>query len=366
MMNIRHSISTSTCHRLAVGLSAIGLVVLASCSARDLGSRPIESDSQTESKHEAIAAVIEGRAITFDELHEHMKDQFLSEFLRQPEDRQFEMREIAVRDLVQKHVMEIEAQKQAKTSQELLDEIAKSVAEPTIDEIAEWFSKNQTQLRGAKLENVAGSIAELMLTERRTKAMSAYLDPKIKALSWRMVLMPPRIELEVTRLIRGSTDAPVTIMTFSDYQCPYCVRAEPILAEILERYPDQVRLVHRHFPLDTIHAFARPAAEASMCADEQGKFWEYHDGIFGRQRKLGEADFAGIASSIGLDTDAFILCREERRYKDYVESDFVAGREAGVTGTPSFFLNGIKLKGARNVDELSHYVDLELGRIEQD
>jgi protein-disulfide isomerase len=153
-------------------------------------------------------------------------------------------------------------------------------------------------------------------------------------------------------------------MAFSDYQCPYCVRSEPVLAEVLERYPDQVRLVHRHFPLDNIHPFARPAAEASMCADEQGKFWEYHDGIFARRGKLEDGSFAEIGSAVGLDADEFDSCIRERRYKDFVEADFAAGREAGVTGTPSFFLNGIALKGARSVDELSRYVDLELARIQ--
>jgi predicted DsbA family dithiol-disulfide isomerase len=294
-----------------------------------------------------------------------MKDQFLEEFLRQPESRQFEMRETAVRDFVQRRVIEDEANKQGKTSQELLDEIANGVPEPTIEEITSWYTENQSRLRGAKLEDVASSIKELILKERQAKAMSDFLDPKLEALSWKIVISPPRNELEATRLVRGPVDAPVTIMTFSDYQCPYCVRSEPVLAEVLERYPDQVRLVHRHFPLDNIHPFARPASEAAMCAEEQGKFWEYHDGIFALQGRLGDDSLAVIASSIDLDADAFSLCIEERRYKDFVEADFVAGQEAGVTGTPSFFLNGIKLKGARNSDELSRYVDLELARIEE-
>ena len=102
-----------------------------------------------------------------------------------------------------------------------------------------------------------------------------------------------------------------------------------------------------------------------MCADEQDRFWEYHDGIFARRGRLEDGSLAEIASDIGLDTDVFSLCIEERRYKNFVEADFVAGQAAGVTGTPSFFLNGIKLKGARNADELSRYVDLELARIEE-
>lgn len=100
-----------------------------------------------------------------------------------------------------------------------------------------------------------------------------------------------------------------------------------------------------------------------MCADEQGKFWEYHDGIFARKGKLAEGSFVEIGSEIGLDPDAFSSCVDERRYKDFVEADFAAGSDAGVTGTPSFFLNGIALKGTRDADELSRHVDLELARI---
>jgi len=373
MMNDRDSISThvsrddTTIAMLAITLASIGLLLLAGCSPRNRAPSLLDAGRTSptgEPRDEGVAVIIEGRAITISEVDEHIKDQFLEEFLQQPADRQFEMRETAVRDLVQRRVIEDEAKKQGKTSQELLDEIANGVPEPTLEEITSWHTENQSRLRGAKLEDVAGSIKELMLKERRAKAMSDFLDPKLEALSWKIVITPPRNELEATRLVRGHADAAVTIMTFSDYQCPYCVRSEPVLAEVLERYPDQVRLVHRHFPLDNIHPFARPASEAAMCADEQGRFWEYHDGIFARRGRLEDGSLAEIASDIGLDTDAFSLCIEERRYKDFVDADFVAGQAAGVTGTPSFFLNGIKLKGARNADELSRYVDLELARIE--
>ena len=369
-MNTCNSISTlvfrnDTSHAMrAITLASIALLVSVGCSPRDLVPSSIDAGPPTASKGEGIAVIIEGRAITISEVHEHMQDQFLEEFLRQSEERQFEMRESAVRDLVQETIIENEARKQGKTSQELFDEIANGFPEPTIEEVSDWYSKNQSRLRGAKLEDVASAIKEVIIKERRAKAISDFLDPKLDALSWRMVLTPPRKELETTRLVRGSADAAVTIMAFSDYQCPYCVRAEPVLAEVLERYPDQVRLVHRHFPLDNIHPFARPAAEASMCADEQGKFWEYHDGIFARRGKLEDGSFAEIGSAVGLDVDAFDSCIRERRYKDFVEADFAAGREAGVTGTPSFFLNGIALKGARSADELSRYVDLELARIQ--
>ena len=102
-----------------------------------------------------------------------------------------------------------------------------------------------------------------------------------------------------------------------------------------------------------------------MCADEQGKFWEYHDAIYALAGKLQADSLAQIGESLGLDLKSFGGCIEERRYEDFVNADFAAGREAGVTGTPAFFVNGIALKGARDADELSRYVDQELERIAQ-
>ena len=101
-----------------------------------------------------------------------------------------------------------------------------------------------------------------------------------------------------------------------------------------------------------------------MCADEQGKFWEFHDAIFARGGQLSEASFAEIGSELGLDSEALGSCMSERRYSEFVQNDFDAGREAGVTGTPAFFVNGVALKGARNADELSAIVDSELARIQ--
>jgi protein-disulfide isomerase len=153
-------------------------------------------------------------------------------------------------------------------------------------------------------------------------------------------------------------------MVFSDYQCPYCVRSEPVLAEVLSRYPDSVRLIHRHFPHDSILPFARPAAEAAMCAEEQGKFWEFHDGIFALNGRLDASSFLAIGADLDLDPGALGECLEERRYEKFVQEDLLAGQAAGVTGTPAFFVNGIAMKGARDADDLSRVVDSELARIQ--
>ncbi|MCR9094346.1 MAG: DsbA family protein [bacterium] len=310
-----------------------------------------------------VALVLDGREITVDELHAHMQKQFLDELLRQPESELFELRENAARDLVQRHVIDAAAAEEGLSPEALLEKVTSTVPETTVEQVTAWYTENQSRLRGARLEDVAPQIKDMLDNEAKARAWGEYIGPRLEALEWRFALTPPRVDLEATRLVRGPAEAPVTIMTFSDYQCPYCIRSEPVLAEVLERYPEDVRLVHRHFPLDSIHPQARPAAEAAMCADEQGRFWDYHDAIFARSGRLEADSFAEIGRELDLDLDALGQCMGERRYQAFVQTDFEAGEAAGVTGTPAFFVNGIALKGARDADEISRVIDSELARI---
>jgi protein-disulfide isomerase len=331
------------------------------------GSEPSEASVESGSASEggsAVALVLEGQTVTIDELHAHMQEKFLEEFLKQPDDQVYELHENAIRDLVQRHVIDAAAADRGLTPEALFEEITGNVAEPSVQDVTDWYSQNESRLRGARLEDVAAQIKDLLANEARGEAWASFVGPRVDALDWQMVLEPPRQELVATRLVRGDNEAPVTIMAFSDYQCPYCIRSEPVLAEVLARYPENVRIIHRHFPLDSIHPFARPASEAAMCADEQGKFWEFHDAIFARQGRLEAESFAEIGEELALDLDALGSCMEERRYEAFVQADFVAGQAAGVTGTPAFFINGIPLKGARDADDLSRVVDSELARIE--
>ena len=361
----RHSSSA----RNAVFATAIAICIslmlaLSGCGREAQPPGSVDAGPSERSTDDAVAIVIDGREITVAEVNEHMKNQFMEEFSRQSDDKQFELRENAARDLIQSIVIGAEAKKRGISTDELFAEIADSASPPTDEEVATWYSQNHSRLRGALLEDVSSQIKQHLTNERQVQALEDFLDPRLEAMSMRMVLSPPRKVLDATRLARGPVDAPITIITFSDYQCPYCILAEPVLTEVLSRYPERVRVVHRHFPLDSIHPFARPAAEAAMCAEEQGKFWEYHQAIFDLNGKLVEGSLAGIGSSLGLDREKLSSCIEERRFKDFVEADFAAGREAGVTGTPSFFINGITFTGSRDADEMSRQIDRELARIE--
>ena len=118
---------------------------------------------------------------------------------------------------------------------------------------------------------------------------------------------------------------------FSDYQCPYCSRAEPVVQQVLERYPSQVRFVFRHFPLERIHPLARGAAEAAACANEQGQFWEFHGKLFASEAKLDAESLQQYASDLGLDLRSSRPCVEERRFQADIEADLAARQQAGVS-----------------------------------
>lgn len=156
----------------------------------------------------------------------------------------------------------------------------------------------------------------------------------------------------------GPADARITIVEYSDFQCPYCkMFYENTYIRLRQRYGDQVRFVFRDFPLDSIHPQARPAAEAAQCAHEQGKFWEYHDVIFANQQALQPQDLKRYAQQLGLDTEKFNNCVDTRKYQASVEADFQDGVRRNVTGTPTFFINGQVLVGAQPFESFQTLID---------
>lgn len=170
---------------------------------------------------------------------------------------------------------------------------------------------------------------------------------------------PAPVDITVTSddHIRGNPDAPITIVEWSDLQCPFCSRFHPTVQQALTEYGDDVRWVYRHFPLDSIHPQARPAAEASECAAEQGKFWEFTDAMFAQQDKLGPAFYTETAASLGLDAAQFDTCVTSRQYEAKVRSQESAGLAAGVRGTPGSFVNGIELGGAVPYAQIKAVID---------
>lgn len=162
--------------------------------------------------------------------------------------------------------------------------------------------------------------------------------------------------------VRGNKNASVTLIEFSDFECPFCGRFEPTVNQALAEYGDKIRLVYKHFPLESIHPQARPAAEASECAAEQGKFWEYHDELFKNQDRLTNAYYGELAKQLGLDVNKFNTCVTSGKGKAKVDADYQQGIQAGVQGTPHTLVNGIAVSGAVPYASLKAQIDAALAQ----
>lgn len=163
--------------------------------------------------------------------------------------------------------------------------------------------------------------------------------------------------------VRGDLNkAKVVLIEYSDFECPYCGRHNPTMIDVYEEYGDDVAWVYRHFPLTSIHPEAIPAALASECAEEQGKFWEFSDALYENQTLLSNEYYTELATDLGLDIEQFTSCYESQKYLDKVESDQASGSAAGVTGTPATFVNGQLVSGAYPFETFKGMIDEILGQ----
>lgn len=172
---------------------------------------------------------------------------------------------------------------------------------------------------------------------------------------------PVDIKLDKTDHVTGPDKAKVTVVAYSDFQCPYCGRFfSDSIQPMLKDYKDKIKFVFRHFPLEQIHPQARPAAIASECAAEQGKFWQYHDQLFAKQETLSDATFEQIAKDVGLDVNKWKTCLTSGNADKKVDADTQGGFGYGVQGTPTTFVNGIAISGAQPYAAVKQAIDAAL------
>jgi predicted DsbA family dithiol-disulfide isomerase len=268
--------------------------------------------------------------------------------------------------LVRERVLFGEARARGRSVEDLiLDEAGGNLTASEV-EIAAWYEDNRGRLGNRSLDQVRPQIAEHLREERRNDAMARLEDRLFRERGVQIYLEPIRIEFDNSRApFAGPPDAPVTVVEFSDFQCPYCARVAPTLKQLEREFEGQVRVVYRHFPLTSIHPFAFKAAEASACAQDQGEFWAMHDLIFEEQNRVTVADLKDKARRLGLDQREFDRCLDSGRHAELVQQDLEAGQRVGVTGTPALFVNGVRLEGgAVSFDVAADAVRRELTRLE--
>ena len=259
-----------------------------------------------------------------------------------------------------------EAKKRVVSIETVLDQEVNSNILPVGDDEIEVFyksnkariavdlDKGREQIRGyLRNQKIEAQKALFFKSLRSNAKVATYLKP------------PPVFRAEISvagEPSKGSEKAPVTIVKFEDYQCPFCKQVQPTFNELLSRYNGKVRLVHKDLPLESLHPQARQAAEAARCAYEQGQFWEYHDKLYGNSPKASADDLKSYAKEVDLNVDSFDRCFASGKYKAVVQQDLNEGVQLGLTGTPTIFINGREISGNQPLEAFEAIIDEELTR----
>ena len=266
--------------------------------------------------------------------------------------------ETSLDELIRRDLVDAEAAARGLTHAEVVAGIKGAAV--TDADIDRFYEENKASIPKPKNE-VLPQIKQYLEQQSQKAADDAFIAAMKKKYKVEEKLEPLRTEVAATGPADGPANAPVTLVEFSDFQCPFCGRLFPTLTALKSKYGDRLRIVFRQYPLPN-HQFAAKAAEASLCANEQGKFWALHDAMFKNQRALAVEDLKKSAAALGVDAAKFDSCLDSGRTAATVQSDLESGKAVGVDGTPALFINGRFLSGAQPIEVISAMVDDELRR----
>ncbi len=305
------------------------------------------------------AATVAGTPITMDEVDRAAASQLSK--IRQQE---FQVRADVLSGLIQQKLVANEAAARNVSEAELLQtEIDAKTTAPTSEEISQYYEKMKARMGGKTLDEVKGDVEKQLTMMKANERRGQFLTELSAKSEVKVLLEPPRAVVNVPAGIPsiGPADAPITIVEWSDYQCPFCKRVHPVVEQVLTEYKDKVRFFFRDYPLP-FHKQAMPASEAVHCARDQGKYWEYHRSLFEINGDLGDADLHKRATDLGLDGAAFKACFDSKKHEGLINTAYSDGAALGVTGTPAFFINGRMLVGAQPIEQFRDIINDELSR----
>jgi len=245
------------------------------------------------------------------------------------------------------------------------EEVAARLEPVTEADVAAFYQENIGQMQGRSLEVMGPAIRQYLGDQRAQLARLALVgDLRRDGPDVRILFDVPRFEVAIadTDPSLGPESAPVTLVEFSDLQCPFCRAVVPTLKRLREAYGDRVRIVWKDFPLTQIHPQAFRAGEAAHCAGEQGRFWQFHDRLFANQERLQPDDLREHAVALGLDTAAFDACFDTSKYAERVRDGVAQGTRLGVSSTPTVYVNGRLISGAQPYELFAAVIDEELSR----
>jgi protein-disulfide isomerase len=299
-------------------------------------------DAKSTTNKEPLA-VVDDQPVTEDDLLPRVQGQ-----LRPLREQEYQIKKKALDNLINERLVEIEAKKKGVSTEKLLEqEVDSKVPEPTDVELSAVYAVQKDQLN-RPFEEVKPQLAQTLKRAKIQQGRQEYTTHLREQAKVSILLSPPRVQVGFDPgRVRGNPKARVMIVEFSDFQCPYCSQVQVTLKSVLTKHEGSVSLAFRDMPVSQIHPLALGAAEAARCASEQGKFWEYHDLLFGDQGNLDRNGLIANAAKLHLDDKQFDACLSTEKYKAQIQQDSQDGLRAGVSGTPGFFVNGIFLSGAQ-------------------
>ena len=308
----------------------------------------------------SVLATVNGAPITEDDVRKAAGLE-----ISRLEEQIYQLRKQQVEQLVARRLLEAEATRRGQSVEALEQaEITAKAGTVTEQEIDAFAEANRARIRG-DVTQLRPQIRDFLQQQKADARRTALVEGLRAAAKVDMHLAPPapfRTTVDVAGApVRGTVSAPVTIVEYSDFHCPFCRRVQPTLTRLLEKYPGKVRLVYKHLPLDSLHPQARRVSEAAWCAARQDKFWGFHDAVYAdASNDSSEATLTRYAAAAGLDATAFGACLANPETKAAIQRDVAQGEALGLNSTPGFFVNGREVRGAQPIEAFESIIDEEL------
>jgi len=337
-----------------------GLLLTASSAC--LFGQAAANAGQPSAGPETVIAEMGGQKVTLSDLEHGMADRLFQARLQY-----YSAERAALEQYLDDEVLAAEARRQQLTVKELLERnVNAKITDPTEDQLRVYYEGVNTD---QPFEAVRDKVLQHIRESRIAKARAAYVKSLREQAGVLVTFAPPVADVNIAEgPIRGPKNAPVRLVEFADFQCPYCQQVHADIQKVLEHFGDKISFSYRDFPLP-MHPQAPKAAEAARCAGAQGKFWEFHDALF-TDKKLAPADLKEEARKLSLDTAVFDKCLDSGEQAASVEKDASKAQHLGVTGTPTFFINGHQFTGPAKYDVFRDAIEKELavvsGKVAQD
>jgi protein-disulfide isomerase len=338
----------------------MAVILVAGCTAAPSSEAQPAAASQPAPGRPAVLATVDGVPITEDDVRAAAGLE-----ISRLEEQIYQLRKQRVDELVARRLLEAEATRRGQSVEALEQaEVTGKVAPVAEADIDAFIEANKGRIRG-DVTQLRPQIRDFLAEQQADALRSRLVDGLRAGAKVEMRLEAPapfRATVDITGApVRGTATAPVTIVEYSDFHCPFCRRVQPTLTALLEKYPDQVRLVYKHLPLDSLHPQARRVSEASWCAARQDKFWAFHDAVYtDGSSDASDATLTRFATKAGLDVAAFTTCLAGPDARAAIQRDVAQGEALGLSSTPGFFINGREVRGAQPLEAFVSIIDEEV------